>query len=191
MEHIYHLSQFGENWFASLSKDLIKKAIELTPSGGKFVEIGSWKGKSSAFTVVEIINSGKNIQFDCIDTWRGSLEHQGYDCLDILFEIFQENMKPLVGYYNAIKMKSMEAVNLYEDNSLDFIFIDASHEYEDVKADIVSWMPKLKERGIIGGDDYNNTSFPGIKKAVEEVFNQDFKCKDITWFYSKNLDIVI
>jgi len=191
MDHIYHLRQFGENWFQKSSEDLIKKVIELTPSGGKFVEIGSWKGKSSAFTAVEIINSGKDIKFDCIDTWKGSKEHQDYSNLDILFKTFKENMKPLEGYYNAIQMNSLDAVNLYEDNSLDFIFIDASHEYEDVKADIISWMPKLKETGIIGGDDYDNGDFPGVKKAVEEIFNNSFKRKGLTWFYSKNLDIKI
>jgi len=196
MEHIYHLSQFGEHWFQKSSEDLIKKAIELTPSGGKFVEIGSWKGKSSAFTAVEIINSGKNIQFDCIDTWKGSKEHQlggfAYSA-DVysLFKIFQRNMNPLKGYYNPIQMKSLEAVKLYENESIDFIFIDASHEYEDVKNDIIHWMPKLKETGIIGGDDYGNRYFPGVKKAVEEIFNNNFKYKEVTWYYSKNLDIEI
>ena len=37
-----------------------------------FVEVGSWKGRSAAFMAVEIINSGKNIKFDCVDTWEGS-----------------------------------------------------------------------------------------------------------------------
>jgi predicted O-methyltransferase YrrM len=60
-------------------------------------------------------------------------------------------MKPLEGYYNDLKMKSMEAVKLYEDESLDFVFIDASHEYEDVKDDITHWMLKVKDGGIISG----------------------------------------
>jgi len=189
MEHIYHLPQFGEEWFKC--QGLYAEMVKNFPSGSHFVEVGSWKGKSSSFMAVEIINSGKQISFDCVDTWEGSKEHQGYSCISRLFEIFQENMKPLEGNYNAIKMKSMEAVKLYEDESIDFIFLDASHEYEDVKNDIIHWMPKLKETGIIGGDDYGNRYFPGVKKAVEEIFNNNFKYKESTWYYSKNLNFEI
>lgn len=187
MEHIYHLDHFGENWFQKTSQTLIKKVVEITHTGGKFVEIGSWKGKSAAFTVVEIINSGKKIQFDCIDTWEGSKEHQGDPCLSELFEIFQENMKPLEGYYNAVKLRSMDAVKLYEDNSLDFIYIDASHEYEDVKNDILHWRPKLKDTGVISGDDY---SWEGVKKAVNEIFEKDVEKIGDTWFHSKINDLL-
>ena len=41
-----------------------------------FVEIGSYKGRSSSYMAVEIVNSGKSITFDCVDTWKGSEEHQ-------------------------------------------------------------------------------------------------------------------
>ena len=40
-----------------------------------FVEIGSWKGRSASYMAVEIFNSRKNIKFDCVDTWCGSVEH--------------------------------------------------------------------------------------------------------------------
>jgi len=182
MEHIYHLPQFGENWFnyQGLYSEMVKKFS----SGSHFVEVGSWKGKSSSFMAVEIINSGKQILFDCVDTWEGGKEHQGDSCISRLFEIFQENMEPLEGYYNAIKMKSMEAVKLYEDESIDFIFIDASHEYEDIKDDISNWILKLRGGGIIAGHDYG---FIDVKKAVNEILGCDnIKRDSDCWVYYKS-----
>lgn len=184
MEHIYHHPQFGEDWFnyESLYVEMVGKFS----SGSHFVEVGSWKGKSSAYMVVEIINSGKQITFDCVDTWEGSLEHFNYPELPHLYDIFKENMKPLEDYYNDLKMKSTEAAKLYEDESLDFVFIDASHEYEDVKDDITYWLPKVKGGGILAGDDYT-PYWRGVVDAVDEILGKDnIRLDNFTWTYFKN-----
>jgi predicted O-methyltransferase YrrM len=88
-------------------------------------------------------------------------------------------MKPLEKYYRSIKSKSLDAVNLFSDQSLDFVFIDASHEYEDVKNDINAWFPKVKVGGVLAGHDYyeNNDFAPGVKMAVNEIF-RDFETSE-------------
>jgi hypothetical protein len=43
---------------------------------------------------------------------------------------------------------------LFEDNSLDFVYIDANHTYEGVKEDIKYWYPKVKPGGLLLGHDY-------------------------------------
>jgi hypothetical protein len=50
------------------------------------------------------------------------------------------------------------------------VYIDASHDYESVKEDIIAWLPKVKKGGIICGDDYT-PGWPGVMRAVNEVFN--------------------
>ena len=65
-------------------------------------------------------------------------------------------------------MNSIEASKLYKPDSLDFIFIDASHDEQSVKADLTYWMPRLKEDGIIAGDDIQNE---GVSNAVRWFFN--------------------
>ena len=49
---------------------------------------------------------------------------------------------------------ALDFIVLYENNSLDFVLIDASHKYIDVKEDIISWLPKVKKGGYLIGDDY-------------------------------------
>jgi predicted O-methyltransferase YrrM len=67
-------------------------------------------------------------------------------------------------------MNSIEASKLYKPNSLDFIFIDASHDEMSVKADLTHWMPRLKENGIIAGDDADNE---GVAYAVTKFFDTE------------------
>jgi hypothetical protein len=60
MEHIYQQPQFGEDWFTY--PEFYSQIVDRFSSGSKFVEVGSWKGKSSAYMAVEIANSGKDIE---------------------------------------------------------------------------------------------------------------------------------
>jgi hypothetical protein len=141
MEHFYQ--NIGEDWFSY--PQLYKRIVDNSQDGSHVVEVGSWKGRSAAFMSVEIINSNKKIKFDCVDTWKGSIEHETYDVIteEKLYDVFLSNIEPVKHIINPIRMTSIEASKLYKDNSLDFVFIDASHEYEDVKADILSWLPKI------------------------------------------------
>jgi hypothetical protein len=52
------------------------------------------------------------------------------------------------------------------------VYIDASHEYEYVKQDILNWLPKVKLGGIICGDDYTR-GWPGVVLAVNEIFGDN------------------
>ncbi len=185
MEHICGSDNFGEGWFSY--PNLYSRIVKRFPSGSRFVEVGCWKGKSAAYMCVEIANSNKDIEFFCVDTWEGSVEHEGMEELPKLYDIFIDNMRPVGEYYFPLKMTSLEAVKKFKDNSLDFVFIDASHEYEDVRDDILAWYPKVKPGGIIAGHDYYHDEydwFPGVKRAVNELltgFTPDEKC----WIYYK------
>ena len=65
-------------------------------------------------------------------------------------------------------MNSIDASKLYKPNSLDFIFIDASHDERSVREDLAYWIPRLKENGMIAGDDIDNE---GVANAVKWFFD--------------------
>ena len=185
MEHFYESIQ---GWCDGI-ETLYKLVAGNSRDGDHFVEIGCWRGKSSAFMAVELANSGKQVRFDCVDTWKGSEEHQeggvNFDPAvldDTLYNDFLANMKPVEGRFNPIRMSSVEAASLYEDNTLDFVFIDGAHDYDSVMADVAAWFPKVKSGGVIAGHDL---PYPPVQRAVTMCFGNQFQ--DITgcWAASK------
>ena len=65
---------------------------------------------------------------------------------------------------------SWDGAQHYDDKSLDFVFIDAGHDYTSVKKDIDAWLPKVKSGGILAGHDFMN-EYSGIIQAVIDTFD--------------------
>lgn len=167
MDHFHNSSVFDENYFTY--PQLYSEIVKTFPDGSHFVEIGSWKGRSAAFMAVEIINSGKNIRFDCVDTWKGSEEHVNISDVinDTLYERFLSNIEPVKHIITPVRMDSVAALGQYPDASLDFVFIDGDHSYEGVRRDIIAALPKMKFGSILAGHDWHHQP---IKQAVFELF---------------------
>lgn len=166
IEHFYHRIQ---GWFTF--QDLYKQQVKHASDGDRFVEVGAWKGRSTAFMAVEIANSGKDIEFYVVDTWEGSREeaHQNDPDLPEIFDVFTGNLAPVSRYYSPLRMPSLAAAHRFEDESIRFVFIDASHEYGSVLQDLEAWYPKVVPGGVIAGHDYMDY-YPGVVKAVDEFF---------------------
>lgn len=85
-----------------------------------------------------------------------------------------------------IRSTSAAALERYQDNSLDFAFIDGNHSYEATLQDIKDWSRKVSVVGWIGGHDYGHVDYSGVKKAVDEfVTRYDYRLElgqDYTWF---------
>lgn len=186
MEHFY---QNIQGWFTF--PQLYSNIAESCNDGDTIVEVGVWKGTSVAYLAVELINRNKKVVIDCIDTFEGTPEDGHLEDPILkegrLYEHFIDNLKSVAEYINPIKAASLDAVNSYEDDSIDYLFIDASHDYENVKADITAWFPKVKSGGIISGHDYSWG--PGVRKAVDEFFNahpyQSFSENEGCWIIKK------
>ena len=128
------------------------------------VEIGVFKGEFS-----KTLLSGWGGTLYMVDPWRGL----GGDYIDKTnhkhhTSIFQDAMDSIEGYENRgimIRALSEEAVHLFEDNSLDFIYIDGNHGYNHVKQDLELWWPKLKSGGIMSGHDFIMVDWDAIPKV--------------------------
>ena len=81
---------------------------------------------------------------------------------------------------HIIRLESVKAAALFEPESLDMVFVDADHIYEEVKRDIDVWFPIVKLGGILAGDDYG--VYPGVKKAVDERFGKVLHLPGGTWY---------
>lgn len=68
---------------------------------------------------------------------------------------YKQALKLFKNYKNVffIKDYSINAVKKFKNNSLDFVYIDGSHNYNDVFMDISLWFKKVKNNGIIAGHD--------------------------------------
>jgi hypothetical protein len=99
-----------------------------------------------------------------------------------LYQHFVENMKPVEGYYNPVIAPSVEAAKLYPNASLDFVFLDAAHDYDNFRSDVIAWLPKVKPGGWIGGHDY--TWNEGIRRACNEMLPGHYH--DPSWSDEEN-----
>lgn len=158
--------------------NLYDLALKYCPDNATFVEVGSWMGRSTCYMGEQIKKSSKNIKFYAVDTWAGSEESDHKDAIDrlksynfTLFEVFKYHLSEcgVSNYVTPLQTTSLEAASQFEDNSLDFVHIDASHDYENVLADIRAWYPKVKPGGFITGDDYV-INWGGVIQAVKEYF---------------------
>lgn len=166
IEHYWSHQKFGERWFNY--QDVYKRIVNSIPEGGHIVEVGAWKGASTSYLAVEAQH--KKMRIDVVDTWVGSEEHKEMFevTTNCLFEVFIDNLRPLINLINPIRTDSISASKMYPDESLDAVFIDADHRYESVKKDILAWMPKVKTGGILAGHDYIRTH-NGVIQAVDEL----------------------
>lgn len=186
MKHFYE--NLGEDWFsyAEFYKDMVKKC----PDGGVIVEIGAWKGRSTAYMAVEIINSGKNIAFFTVDAWKYRSDTEqpvsNQKEFDKVYQEFIKNMQPVLHQVNILKMLSTHAAVLFNIESIDILFIDGSHYEKDLINDIIFWQFRVKEGGIIAGHDYFTAVHPGVKKAVNKMMpDAKFIKEQNVWYYEK------
>ena len=138
-----------------------------------FAEIGVLKGKTTRF----LLNNCQSIKkYYAVDPWIFCQE--GYETQADDFEIWYKEMAKdrdtlYKGRLVLIKKFSLDALEDIEDKSLDMVFIDASHTYEDVKDDILGWREKVRPGGILSGHDYHNrgSNKPnGVTKALQELY---------------------
>lgn len=174
MDH-YWLDLPGPNWFCGA--ELYCRFVDSVSGPAVAVELGAWKGRSAGFMGVEIANSGKPIRFTTVDHWRGSsCEESHASDPDVqagrLYDAFLENIRPVREFVNIVRDDSVAAAATFEDESIDFLYVDASHTYEGVLRDLMAWYPKVKTGGVIAGDDwcFADRGELGVRYAVSDFF---------------------
>jgi hypothetical protein len=86
-----------------------------------------------------------------------------------LYEVFCANVAYCrEGIADIKQMPSVGAAAWYDDASIDWVFLDASHDATGVEADCAAWWPKVKPGGALAGDDW---SWESVQAGVAAYFN--------------------
>lgn len=138
------------------------------PQKSVVVEIGSYMGKSTACIALA---SPKSTKIYAVDTFRGNKkdfrENKQFIGGDF-YEKFKQNLSKL-GIWNKIVPQIGKSYGIGKKWKLpiDFLFIDGSHVYEDVKNDFELFYPFVKDGGIIALHDVS-AGHPGVLKCWKE-----------------------
>jgi hypothetical protein len=139
------------------------------PWRGLVVEVGVYMGGTTWYGAQAARDSFS--RYVCVDHWRGA-DDLAVD--DDIYEAFQANLRDanLTDTVEIKRMSSLAAAAEFADESIDLIFIDGDHTHEGCKADILAWLPKLKEGAVMLGHDHSQRHFPGVVRAVKEIFGK-------------------
>ena len=143
-----------------------------------YAEIGCWRGRSARAIADNLPDGGVLFAVDTWadhahgipDYWTATDPADLWSHPDWLYRLFLTNLDEHLGRkVFALRTDSVSgARDLVGIKTFDTIFIDAGHTYEEVKADILAWMPLLKEGGVMAGHDYD-PGLPGVVQAVQEL----------------------
>lgn len=177
-------------------------AVEEAVDGDTIVEIGVAFGRSVAYLARKVIESGKRIKIYAVDpwwddwwqfpeqyppqltrpTWGGEHAQFGRD-LGGPFSAFVHSMRTHapeeLERLNVLRCRSADAAKMIGPCSM--VLIDGSHNYEDVAQDIALWRPHLRPGGLLAGDDWSETDFPGVCRAVRENV-PGYQTRGTTWW---------
>jgi predicted O-methyltransferase YrrM len=151
-----------------------------------FVEIGTWKGKStSALAFVALLNNGMVYAVDHFMGNSGQWNVPVAKNQDI-FNIFRKNMQTLGFWQTSVSplvMSSERAAKIFKDETIDLLFIDGDHLFKNFYQELTIWYPKVKDGGVICGHDCEQYYYSNLDiiKDCEENINLDFgigkRCK--------------
>lgn len=127
------------------------------------VEIGVRQGLHAEL----LCQRNPNLKLYGVDLWKsypGYSEHAGQQ------EQFYEEAKERLSKYDVelIRAFSMDAVNLFKDKSLDFVYIDGAHDFKNVAMDVYEWSKKVRSGGLVYGHDYKRSK-GNWENAVKDI----------------------
>ena len=139
-------------------------------------EIGVWRGELSA----DLLRSFPELILMMVDLWKPFGDSTMHDkdndfrAMTEAKEAAERGTQFAEDRRQVFASASVEQAEQWADEVMDFVFIDADHFYESVKADLRAWWPKVRVGGIAAGHDYNGMGDRrkgwGVKRAVTDFF---------------------
>jgi len=149
-------------------------------------KVGAEVGVAQGNHALMLCQKNPGVKLYCVDIWE---RYAGFgEYTDRIHKYFLEAQEKLKAYDTIIVKKlSMDAVKDFADNSLDFVYIDAAHDFKNVTDDVCEWAKKVRVGGIVFGHDYKSQSKRPYVRDVKYVIPSYCYAKGIRpWFVLKS-----
>ena len=152
-----------EGWLSNAQGCALFRAAAATTGKGRIVEIGSWKGRSTAWLAAGARLSGARVV--AVDPHTGSREDPDAATL----AEFHANLARagVAGHVEPLVMTSAEAARAF-DAPIELLFIDGDHTYDAVRLDADLWLPKLVEGGTVMFHDVGTAGYSGPRRVFRD-----------------------
>ena len=163
-------------------EEFYTKIADLMPDEAWLVECGVADGRSVIMLASLMKNLGKRCKIWAVDNFIYGGDYQRNVFMKNVINSGETNIE-------LMDMSSLDASCRAQDNQFNFVFLDAWHTYEGVRAEITLWSRKVAPGGILAGHDY--TGIEDVKRAVDEMVPADklivgeTTFKHGTWHYTK------
>jgi hypothetical protein len=151
----------------------LKYALDALGTIREAVEVGARDGKNAESMLACSIT-----KLYLVDDYQEYEEPGGSwtrEKQDAMRAALQQRISSYNGRVKFLEKESTDAAASFKDGQLDYIYIDAKHDYESVLRDLTAWYPKLARWGVLAGHDYGKEQFPGVAEAVTDFA----KAKDL------------
>ena len=153
-------------WLSDEEGEALYELARECTGRGVIVEIGSWKGKSTICLGLGS-RAGSSVPIFAVDP------HADYRHGEFKDNVDRAGITDLV---TPVKGLSQQVVGDF-DQPIELLFVDGSHEEEDVREDFDTWVPKVVDGGVVAFHD--TTWHPGVRRVVAEKIYASRQFKDV------------
>jgi predicted O-methyltransferase YrrM len=154
-----------DGWFSHGDAVMYGMILDEIPDGGHFLEVGSYKGRSTLCMAQLILARKRDVKIHVVDTFEGDVDTGKGDT----YEQFMFNMKGYEHLLGSVNRGLSHYMAKENTQFYDAVYIDALHTYDALSLDIDSWMPYLRLGGMMGGHDYN---WSDVHRCVNDRFTE-------------------
>jgi hypothetical protein len=178
-------------------RDAQQEAVAHFADHSRFVEVGCYLGRSVCSLAELVMAERRSIEVVGVDTCRGS-GPEGRGNTDAHGPAVRHGDGTVAGSLHrnivscgfADKVRllicdSISAAEFFTDESVQWVHLDARHDYESVLADIAAWRPKVSHGGWLSGDDFDEGQWPGVVGAVTDSLEDAHRWSTNQWRWLK------
>lgn len=152
--------------------EVLRAFAAAVPAGRAIVEVGSFKGKSTAF-LADGSRVGGGARVFAVDPWDlpgNPYGKHGFSAPEVR-EAFESQLKAcrLWGRVTPVRAFSVDAAAAYDGPPIGLLYIDGDHEERAVRADVAAWSPHLAADHVLVFDDLDTKRNPGVRVVVDEL----------------------